>query len=151
MAVVQEEMVTSAVIAMLSSALGVPVGDHGAFDSSGAAIDTSSRYALVHRIDGGGVSGSWGDPHEDLTIVYQVDACGRSRPQAEGLARLVAAVMTDIAPAGGHVHPLSGTGWVGGLRERQMLGMPSPEGLDEQGNVGVWVQRERFEVAVHRA
>ena len=156
MAVIQEEMVTTALIDMLATAVGVPVGDHRAETTEGEPLDTSSGngaeglYLVVHRIDGGFVDGSYGDPHQDVTLVYQVDSHGRSRQQAEGLARTVTAAMTDIAAAGGHVNVLAGNGWTGGLRERQTTGRPEHEGTDEQGT-GLWTQRERFTVEVHPA
>ncbi len=149
MAVIAEEMVTSAVITMLGTATGLPVGDHGTEGLDGQPIDTSGRYLVVHRIPGGAVTGSFGDPHQDVTLVYQVDSHGRSRPEAEGVARLVVAAMTDIAATGGHTHTLAGTGWGGGLRERQTTDQPVPEGVDEQGTA-LWAQRERFTVQVHR-
>jgi len=147
---IREEMVTTALIDLLADQVGVPVGDHGSEDTTGSPIDTSGKYLVVHRIDGGGISGSFADPHEDLTLVYQVDAHGRSRPQAEGLARRVAAVLTDMATAGGHEHPLAGTGWKAGLRLRQVTGRPENEGTDQEG-IPLWTQRERFEVTVHQA
>ena len=150
MAVIQEEMVTSALITLLGDVLGIPVGDHGTEDTAGAPIDTSGRYLVVHRIDGGMTDGSFGDPHQDVTLVFQVDSHAQSRPQAEGLARLVTAAMTDIAAAGGHVHALAGTGWRGGLRTRQTTGRPENEGGGSSGTL-LWTQRERFEVQVHRA
>lgn len=151
MAVLREATITTAVITMLGTALGVPVGDHGTKDVTGVPIDTTGQYTVLRRIDGGRVEGSLGDGHQDVTFVYQVDSVARSRSMCEGLAARVAGAMTDIAAAGGHTHTLAGTGWKGGLRVRQTTGMPQLEGTDAAGAGGVWVQRERFEVTVHRA
>jgi hypothetical protein len=148
--VIREEMVTTALIALLAAQTGVPVGDHSTEDTNGTPIDTSGMYLVVHRIDGGAVDGSFGDPHQDVTLVYQVDSHGRSRPQAEGLARKVTGIMTDMAAGGGHEHTLTGSGWAAGLRTRQTTGRPENEGVDAD-LLPLWTQRERFEVTVHRA
>lgn len=144
------ERVTTALIAMLATAVGVPVGDHGTRTTAGASIDTTGRYLVVWKIDGGEARGALGDPHQDITVVYQVESVGRSRQQAEGLADLARTAMLAMSAIGGHTNPLAGPGWKGGLRTQQTEGVPTPQGIDEQGT-GVWVQRERFDVEVHRA
>jgi hypothetical protein len=140
------QQVTSALFALVAAQTGVPLGDHGT-----TGISTAGQYIVGWRIDGGGFDGSLGDPHQDVTLVYQFDSMGRSRNQVEGLADRVREVIVGMSPAGGHAHSLAGNGWTGGLRVQQTTGMPSPEGIDERGTVGVWAMRERFEITVHRA
>lgn len=144
------ERVTTALFAVVATATGRPVGDHGAQLADGTPIDTSDDYAIGYKIDGGEVTGSVGDPHQDLTVVYQFDSVGRSRQQCEGMADLVRAALLTVSPTGGQLHVLAGTGWKGGLRTQQTTGMPTYEGIDERKQP-VWTQRERFEVQVHRA
>lgn len=143
--------VTGSLVIMLADALGVPVGDHGSTVMTAAgqvvAIDTSSRFAVVWQIDGGEVSGSFGTPSRDATLVYQVDWHGRMRAEADGLATRGRDVMTGVATAGGHEHVLAGDGWRGNLRTMQTAGGPEGEGVDESGRP-VWVVRDRFEVQV---
>lgn len=143
--------VTSAFVSLLGEALEVPVGDHGttAMNEVGAIvpIDTSGLYAVVYRIDGGEVTGSFGDPAQDATLVFQVDWYGRARPHADGLADRGRRAILGLEPAGGHTWPLAGTGWRGNLRTMQVVGATEGEGTDESGRP-VWVVRDRYEVPV---
>ncbi len=141
---IRSERVTSALHTLLDAELAVPVGDHGTDN-----ISTVGSYTILWKIDGGEVRGSIGDPHQDLTLVYQIDSVGRSRNQCEGLADLVRTVVVGMSAAGGHTYVLAGTSFTGGLRTQQTTGMPTPEGVDDTGQE-VWTQRERFEIDVHR-
>lgn len=147
--IIPVERVTTALIEMLAAEVGVPVGDHGTKSLDGTPIDTTSRYLIARKIEGGAVDGSLGDPAQTATLVYQVDAFGRSRQQAEGVADLARNVITGVDPVGGHTHPLSGPGWRAGLRAVQTLsGGPEDEGVDEQ-KTPVWGARgDRYEIEV---
>lgn len=152
---IRSERVTTALLAMLELADGVPTGDHGTTrpdptTGQQASMPTVGQYRVLWRIDGGAVTGSLADPAEDATLVYQVDSHGRSRQQAEGLADRTAITMTAMSAAGGHVQPLAGSGWRANLRTRQVVGAPTPEGTDETG-VPLWTVRDRYEVEVVRA
>lgn len=76
-----EEPVTTALITLLAT-LGFPVGDHRA----PADATADKPYLVVHFIGPGGPrTGSLADPEADTTLVYQVDAVGRRRDQAQKL------------------------------------------------------------------
>lgn len=143
--ILNPEKVATAFIALLDAQLANPVGDH-----TTDGISTVGAYHVVYSVDGGGIFGSFGEPHQDVTLVFQVNTVGRSRKQCQGLAWIASNVIVEMSPSGGHVHGLAGIGWVGGLREQQTFDAPHDEGTDETGK-RVWAQRERFEVAVHRA
>lgn len=143
--ILNSEKVTSAFVALLRSQLANPLGDN-----STDGISTVGAYHVLYRIPDGSASGSFGDPHQDLVLVFQITTVGRSRAQCEGLAWIASNVVVEMSPSGGHVHPLSGPGWRGGLRTQQTFDAPHDEGTDETGK-RAWAQRERFEVQVHRA
>jgi hypothetical protein len=80
---IEEDQVTSAVIALLKAALPstVKVYDHR------APAARTFPYVVVMRIPGGGSSGPpLHDPDVDLILAYQVDAVGNRRDSAEWVA-----------------------------------------------------------------
>lgn len=97
-AVLQKQLVTTALIGMLATATERPCGDH-ASPPTGVLAD---GYTYVYSIDGGSYDGSpfW-SPEADATLVYQVTSVGLSRAHAEWLADRVRLTMTSRSSDGG--------------------------------------------------
>ncbi len=147
MTVVATEPVTSAVIATLATGTGHPVGDHAPPRPSVANSDpTRGRYSIVWSIPGGSVDGTWANPHEEATLVYQVDSVGRSRQQCQWLADRNRQVMLDRT-ASGWLHPITGSSFTVIYRNHQVVGAPENEGRDETGQE-TFTCRDRYEVTI---
>ncbi len=145
--VVATEPVTTALIATLATGTASPVGDHDAPRPTNAVPDpTRGRYLVVWQVPGGGVEGTWGNPHDMATFVYQVDSHGRSRQQCQWLSDRVRQVMLDRT-ASGWLHPITVPGWDLAYRNQQTLDMPENAGRDETGQ-DLFVCRERYELTV---
>lgn len=83
MSYIEEDQVTSALIAMLRSSVPstLRVYDHR------APADRTFPYLVVMRIPGGGSGGPpLYDPDVDLTLAYQIDGVGSRRDSAEWAA-----------------------------------------------------------------
>jgi hypothetical protein len=128
--IVKTRPITDGFLAMLRAHVNLPTGDHEAPE------DTSDRYLTVYGIEGGEVTGPYGSPHEEATVVFQTDSSGHSRDQAQWVADKVReAVLTA---------PIPMDGWlvVPGSRFQRILGQPLNEGRDETGDTLFTVQDE---------
>lgn len=83
--VIDHSLVTDWLIKLLETDPGqFAVGDHRAPDG---ADPKAKPYVVVWEVPGGSVEGPWlADPDADHSIVYQVDAVGFTRAQAQRLA-----------------------------------------------------------------
>lgn len=95
MTVPDRQLLTTALLTMLVSGTGKPVGDHK------APLSTDPPYCVLYSIPGGGF---WGAglvaPDADADFVYQVDSVGLKRNQAEWLADRVRRSMLARSASG---------------------------------------------------
>lgn len=97
---IDQSLVTTALIQLLEAAPGsFAVGDH---ISPPGANPRVAPYGVVKTIAGGSFDGPplW-DPEADVTLVYQVDAVGFTRPQAQALAARFRTQITGRKSTGG--------------------------------------------------
>lgn len=92
--IIAQELITTAVIETLRSALAQPIGDHDApTNDDGFAQDVP--YAVVYCEPGGDVDGPQVvAPEDDVAVVHRVTSVGESRRQAQWMADQVRAVLT---------------------------------------------------------
>lgn len=99
MTVVDRRIVTEAILTMLRTSTGMPVGDSVLDEDD---IVDQKPWGVLHPIDGGGYEGGapYTAPDSDAQLVYQVDSVGRSRGQAEWMADLVRRTMLARSSSG---------------------------------------------------
>jgi hypothetical protein len=105
--------VTDAYIAMLHSATGFVVGDNEAPTPPPGQEAPDMPYLLVQHIDGGGVvDAAFDDKANPLQLVYQVDAVGGQRDQAQGAASVAYAATLTRQSSGLFLFPIvAPSGW----------------------------------------
>jgi hypothetical protein len=118
--------VTAAVVTMLRTALGKPVGD-GQAPPDGVE---SQGYAVVHVIPGGYSYGDLGHPDGQTSLVIQVSYVGITRIQAQqGADRCRAAILGRVSGTGAFTCPINTFAYnLGG----------SPKSLSADVGVQVW-------------
>jgi hypothetical protein len=99
-------LVTEWLIELLKTDNGnFDVGDHMAPPGADARV---APYFVVWGIAGGSFDGPpLHDPEGDHSIVYQVDAVGFLRPQAQALAARARNMITGRLPNGGYISALA--------------------------------------------
>lgn len=97
-AVVQTQLVTTALISMLATATARPCGDH----ESPAGASLADGYTYVNSIPGGEYDGPplW-SPESDAVLVYQVMSVGSERNHVEWLADRVRLILLSRVSDGG--------------------------------------------------
>lgn len=137
----------------LSTVLG-PAGIH---DNSGGGAKVYDHevpevpgfpYVCLYQIPGGSYSGPpLTAPESDLTAVFQVDAVGTRRDQAQWLADKVFTVTLGRAPNGQLLYPLTAPG---GWRECARLAADTPPGVirDPTAKNPLYSAPQRFAVAI---
>jgi hypothetical protein len=109
------QAITTALITMLASATGRPIGDLEAPEPAGSAIAPQTPYAVVTPIPGGGlVERDLADAHPQPTVlVYEVLSVGGEenegprRDQAEWMADKVRKAILDRASDGSYVNAIT--------------------------------------------
>lgn len=138
----------------LSTVLG-PAGIH---DNSGSGAKVYDHevpdvvagypYSCLYSIDGGSYSGPpLTAPEADLTALFQVDAVGTRRDQAQWLADKIKEVTLGRGPGGQLLYPLSvPTGW----RECARLAAGTPPGVirDPTAKNPLYSVPQRFAAAI---
>lgn len=102
--VLEQWPVTDSFMAMLTVGTGKKVYDGEITKGESPPVvvvdgkEIPDVYYIVYEIDGGGLSGPWGQPHADAEIIYQVTAVGpRSRRQARaGMDRARKAILERV-------------------------------------------------------
>lgn len=136
--------------------LSATVGPAGVYDNSGGGPkvhdhdvppNTTLPYVCLYQIPGGSYSGPplW-DPEADLTAIFQVDAVGTRRDQAQWLADKVKNVTLGRV-AGQLQYPLSPpAGW----RECARLAADTPPGVIRSTDARnpLYSVPQRFAVAI---
>lgn len=140
MTVPDRQLVTTALIAMLSTGTGKQVGDHKA----PAVLTKGEPYAIVYSLTGGGY---WGPglvaPTASSDVVYQIDAIGATRAQAEWMGdRVRRTVLARTATGAFQVAFPAVAGW--DMADREPAG--GPGGVDVAGTPPneVFTVAERF-------
>lgn len=120
------QRVNDALLALLRQHLApYPGGDHSV--PAGATFP----YWNLTAVPGGGVEGpSLGDAEELTTLVYQFDAVGQERVQAQAMQDLGVTVLLG-RDGGTLLYPL---GPIEGWRECGRLRDGVPEGIEREGN-----------------
>jgi hypothetical protein len=109
------QSVTTALIAMLASATGRPIGDLEAPEPSGSAIAPVTPYAIVTPIPGGGlVERDLADAYpQPVVLIYEVLSVGGEenegprRDQAQWMADKVAKSILDRGSDGSYVNAIT--------------------------------------------
>lgn len=142
--VILENDVTDAVVALMRAQLPTEIE---AYDHFAPREGRVFPYVIVYRIQGGDSYGPplW-DPNADLNLVYQIDAVGERRDQAEFVGSLVAQIM--IGTSNGS--PLYQLNLPPEISECGRLRHDVPGGVDVEGDPPheVFTLPGRYEVCV---
>lgn len=109
------QAITTALIEMLASATGRPIGDLEAPEPATGEIAPQTPYAIVTPIPGGGiVERDLADAHpQPIVVVYQVTSVGGEegegprRDQAQWMADKVGHAILDRAADGSYLHAIT--------------------------------------------
>ena len=142
MTVPDRQFITNAVIALLVTGTGKAVGDPK------APLSTAPPYSVVFSIPGGGY---WGaalvGPEADADFVYQVDAVGLRRSQAEWMAdRVRRTILARPSSGSFQVTLVPPTGWA--VADRVPDGGPGGVQVDGSPPHEVFSVAERFVLRV---
>lgn len=138
---IEVQKVTNALLALLRTHLGDNVYDHDTVPDT-----PTTPYYVVYRIPGGTSGGPMADPEADLTLVFQINAVGKRRDQAEWASDKVTEVMLGRDELGRLEElPLPST-----MFECGRMRSDVPGGVEQEGAPpnAVYTAVQRFEIAV---
>lgn len=96
MSVPDRRDITNSLVAMLTSAVAVPVGDHQA-----PVTEAQQPWVVVYSVPGGQYDGSLQYPESDAQFAYRIESVGRNREQCEWCADNVRRTMLARSSSGG--------------------------------------------------
>jgi hypothetical protein len=139
MTVPDRQLVTTALVSMVASSTGKAAGDHKA----PAARTVGQPYVVVYSIAGGGF---WGPgltaPDASADLVYQLDAVGATRAQAEWMGDAVRRTLLARTNGAFQVAFPAVSGWV--MADREPSGGPGGIGVEGVPPNEVFTVAERY-------
>lgn len=102
-----------------------------------APADRTTPYHVLYVIPGGTLDGSWGNPHEEMDVVVQVNSVGGTREQAQLAQTEVRAALVGRTSSG-YTNAIAGDGWRVTRRECD------DAGVDPEPPAGLHTAIDRF-------